>query len=214
MGEKIRVAVFDMDGTLLEEKSCWGVLHRRYGTEEVGMRGLELYSRGALGYEDWMRMDVSAWPKGLRLSEVDDALSNYTLKEGARETVGKLRGAGVEVAMITAGLDVLARRVASDLGIKHWLANSLKTDGSGRLTGEGVGVVEPSRKELALAALLMRLSRKRSETIAVGDSVYDLSILRAARVGFLLHQDKPVGDPSIVHIERLGDIFEHDLLKS
>ncbi len=211
--ERVRLAVLDMDGTLLEERSSWAKIHHHFGTTEVGLRGFEQFERGLIDYDQFMEHDVAAWPSGTRLSDIDRILSDYTLKRDAKETVNRLRKSA-RVVMVSAGLDVLAKRVALDLGIEHWVANTLRTDEKGRLRGGGINNVDPSRKELVFEEILTRFSLDRGESMAVGDSVYDLSILKAARVGFFLlgHEPAPPNQ-GIVPIRNLSEIFEHRLLR-
>lgn len=211
--ERIRVAVLDMDGTLLEEKSSWAKIHHHFGTTEIGLEGFEQYERGLIDYGQFIEHDVAAWPKGTHISEIERILSDYTLKMDARETVERLKK-NMHVVMISAGLDVLARRVAADLGIDRWMANSLNTDAGGRLIGGGSGHVDPSRKELVFDEILASLSLRRTEAIAVGDSAYDLSILRAARVGFLmLEGEQSSVEKGIVPIRNLSEIFSHQVMR-
>ena len=211
--EKIRLAVLDMDGTLLEERSSWAKLHRHFGTTEVGLEGFEQYERGLIDYDQFIEHDVAAWPPDTHISEIDRILSDYTLKVDARKTVARLKKE-MHVVMVSAGLDVLAKRVADDLGIEHWMANSLNTDPLGRLSGGGKGHVDPSRKELVFEETLAKLSLTPKQAIAVGDSVYDLSILRAARVGFLMVEgDAPAVEKGIVPIRNLSEIFDHPVMR-
>jgi phosphoserine phosphatase len=204
-----KLAGFDMDGTLLEEESSWATLHRHFKTTARGKRALTLYSEGRIGYEEFMRRDISSWPAGLNVEEVEDILSTYRIREEAPRTIRRLRARGFEIALVTAGIDLLARRVARDLGITVWLANGLKTDDKGILTGEGIGKVDPTRKEFAFNSLLQKLRVSKESTIAVGDSVFDYGFLKAAGKGFLLSQQLSDFDSKIIRIDKLTDIFQH-----
>ena len=99
--------------------------------------------------------------------------------------------------------------MARDLGIESWVANGLETTSSGRLAGTGIGRVDPSRKDVAYLGLLRRLGIRRENTIAVGDTVYDLRFLKSARMGFFLTEKGKVPDASLIPIGRLTDIFRH-----
>ena len=209
----IRLAVLDMDGTLLEERSSWTKLHQHFGTAEVGQVGFEQFERGQIDYDQFMEQDIAAWPRGTHISEIDRILADYTLRTDAKATVERLKRRA-KVVMISAGIDVLAKRVAQELGIEYWVANGLRTDESGRLNGGWINKVDPSRKEAIFEEILNQFAIDRRETMAVGDSVYDMSILKAARVGFFLegHETAPSGG-AVVPIRRLSDVFEHELLR-
>jgi len=206
---KLALAAFDMDGTILEEDSSWVALHRHFGTTRMGKRGLKLYTDGKIDYREFMRRDIASWPKELAIDEVDRILSNYRIRKEAPETVERLKKLGAKVALVTSGLDILAERVARDLGIESWVANGLKITSGGRLAGTGIGRVDPSRKDIAYLGLLRRLGVRREDTIAVGGTIYDLRFLKSARIGFFLTEKGKVPDDSLIPIGRLTDIFRH-----
>ncbi len=209
MTSGIRLASFDMDGTILEEDSSWAAIHRFYGTAKESKESLRLYTEGAIDYEDFMRRDIAAWPKGVTLPELEAILSGYKVRKEAPETLGELRRRGIEPALITSGIDILAKQVAEELGIKHWIANGLRFDSSGKILPEGVGRVDPTRKDLAYLSMLASMKVMPKDTIAIGDTVYDLAFLKSARKGFLLAHSTRISDPAIIHIDKLTDIFQH-----
>lgn len=205
----IRLASFDMDGTLLEEDSSWAALHRHFGTVEKGRASLELYTQGKITYREFMRRDISAWPKGLTKREIEDVLFKYRLRREARDVVKGLRVRGIDIALVTSGIDLLAQHVANTLGIRHLMANGLRFDANGVLQSRGIGRVDPRRKDLAYRRLLDRLGLDGKQTIAVGDTIYDLEFLRSARIGFMLAHTTRVDSPEIIHISKLTEIFDH-----
>jgi phosphoserine phosphatase len=209
VGDKILLASFDMDGTLLEEDSSWAAIHRHFGTPEKGLASLELYTRGKIDYKEFMRRDISSWPSGVTRQEIEGILFKYRLRPEAPVVVEGLRERGIDVALVTSGIDLLAERVAADLKIEHWVANGLRFDRRGVLQPAGVGRVDPRRKDMAYRRLLRRLHLKSKQTIAIGDTIYDLAFLKSARIGFMLAQTTAIQEPGIIQIHRLTDIFSH-----
>ena len=209
MRGRIRLASFDMDGTVLEHNSSWVAIHRHFGTEHMGAASLRLYTEGKIGYREFMRRDIASWPKGVTRREIDEILSGYKIRREAPAVFDELRRRGIRTALVTAGIDIRAKEVAVDLGIAHWLANGLRFDGRGRLLPAGVGRVDPTRKDLAYGRLLSRIGIPPKETLAVGDTVYDLAFLKSAGLGFMLAHTTRVQDPEIIHIDRLTEIFDH-----
>jgi len=115
----------------------------------------------------------------------------------------------MKTALVTSGIDILAEEVARELGIDHWVANGLRFDRKGRVLPDGVGRVDPTRKDIAYRRLLSRIGIPSERTIAVGDTVYDLRFLKSAAMGFMLAHTTRVDDPQIIHIDKLHDIFDH-----
>lgn len=205
----VRLAAFDLDGTILEDNSSWVAIHRKFSTEHIGAASLRLYTEGKIGYRVFMRRDIASWPKGVTRGDIAEILAGYKIRREAPRVFEELRARRIKTAIVTSGIDILAEEVAERLGIDHWVANGLRFDRRGVLMPEGVGRVDPTRKDLAYARFLSKLGIPAKETIAVGDTIYDLAFLKSAGKGFMLAHTTRVPDPEIIHIDRLSEIFEH-----
>jgi len=206
---EIKLAAFDLDGTVLEHNSSWVAIHRHFGTEHNGAASLRLYTEGKIDYREFMRRDISSWPDGVTKDEIVGVLSDYKVRREAPEVFRELRARGMQTALVTSGIDILARDVARDLEIDHWVANGLRFDRNGKLLPQGIGRVDPTRKDIAYERLLSRIGIPSKKTIAVGDTIYDLAFLKSAGIGFMLAHTTRVPDPEIIHIEKLTEIFDH-----
>ena len=209
MKRGILLAGWDMDGTVLEHNSSWVAIHRHFGTEHLGAASLRLYTEGKIGYREFMRRDIASWPKGVTRKEIVQILSEYKIRREAPRVFEELRSRGIKTALVTSGIDILAREVAEELKIDYWLANGLRFDRRGVLMPTGVGRVDPTNKDRAYVRLLSRIGIPPKKTIAVGDTIYDLAFLKSARLGFMLAHTTRVPDPDIIHIDRLTEILEH-----
>jgi phosphoserine phosphatase len=178
-----------MDGTLLVEESCWGTLHRHFGTRQAALVNLRAYERGEVDYPEFMRRDIALWHPLPSFDEVRGVLASCRLAPNTKEVVGEIHRKGYRTAIVTGGLDFLAERVARELEIPHVLANGLEVDESGRLTGEGIFRVEPSRKDEVLEDLAAGLGIRLEECVAVGDSKYDVRFLKRAGLGVAVGSD-------------------------
>ena len=156
-----------------------------------------------------MRRDIGSWPKGVTKGEIRKVLSGYKIRKEAPRVFQTLKERGIKTALVTSGIDMLAKDVANELGIDYWLANGLRFDKKGVLLPTGVGRVDPTRKDLAYRRLLSRIGVPARRTIAVGDTIYDLLFLKSAKLGFMLAHTTRVPDPEIIHINRLSEIFDH-----
>lgn len=209
MKRDIKLAGFDMDGTVLEHNSSWVAIHQRFGTEHIGAASLRLYTEGKINYREFMRRDIESWPKGVTRDEIAEILSGYKLRREAPSVFEELRKRGIKTALVTSGIDTLAEEVAEKLGIDYCLANGLRYDHEGILLPTGIGRVDPTRKDLAYKKLLSKIGVPANKTIAVGDTIYDLAFLKSAALGFMLAHTTRVTDPEIIHIEKLSEIFDH-----
>jgi len=186
---KIKLIAFDLDGTLVKEDSSWGKIHKHFNTVESERRNLKLYLMGEISYKEFMRRDIASWPKPLRIDDIRRILLDYELTEGSIETIKELREMEISTAIISAGIDILAEDVAKKLGIDYVIANGLEVDENGLLTGEGIERVDLLRKDKAFINLVKQLGIDLRETVAVGDSWYDWTLLRCSGVGIALGND-------------------------
>ena len=179
-----RLVVFDMDGVLADAESSWVFVHKHFGVNNE--HSLHAYLEGKIDDLEFIRRDIALWKeKDPAISEekIRAVLAGVNLMPGAARTIRKLRESNVRTAIVSAGIDLLSQRIADDLGMDFHLANGLKTDDSGRLSGEGVLRVKLMDKGDAVVEAMRRLDAKAAETIAVGNSRYDISMFRKVGKG-------------------------------
>jgi phosphoserine phosphatase len=187
---KIKVVLFDMDGVLVDSNSSWHHVHTYFKTNNDD--SVEAYVKGRISDEEFIRRDVSQWKKDdsfIFKKDLETIFSSIQLMKGAKTCIQQLTDHGIIVGIVSAGIDVLADKVASLLDIHLVCANQLLTDDSGRLTGEGIVNVPLMRKD----RVVKRISRERhiplQEIAAVGNSCFDIPLLRYAGLGIAFHPD-------------------------
>lgn len=189
----LKLAVFDLDGTLKRERDPYVYLHRRLGTLDAADAFTAKGLSGEIPYEEWLRLDTGLWtgqPRRLLLQHLRD---NPYLP-GARETVAELRARGVTVAIISSGLLLHAEMVAEELGIGPVLGNEISFDGAGdeaQVNGQVIAHVPYGGKQPALARLQAELAVTPAETLAAGDTRSDLGLFRLAAVAVAVQPDHP-----------------------
>ncbi|HKV89582.1 MAG TPA: HAD-IB family phosphatase [Thermoplasmata archaeon] len=189
----LRLVAFDMDGTLVDAKSSWAAVHAHFGDHND--LGLELFNAGTIDDHEFLRRDIQVWWKhkpDLTMADLEEILARVPLMPGARPLLDALRNAHVTTAIVSGGIDVLARRVASELGIDVALANGFHVRPDGRLTGEGIIRVPIKDKESVVRKLQADLGIRPDETASVGNSEIDVGMFKRSAVGvaFLPEDDE------------------------
>jgi phosphoserine phosphatase len=190
----LKLVALDMDGTLVDVASSWRVVHDHFGDHND--EGLRLFLQDRIDDHEFIRMDIRVWWKHapeLTVGDLEAILAKVPLMPGARELVKGLHARGARTAIVSGGLDLLARRVGQELGIDVVLANGVRVTPEGRLTGEGIVRVPIHDKEGVLAALQAQLGVSPAETAGVGNSEIDIGLFRRSRVGVaFLPEDEAV----------------------
>ncbi len=179
-----KLVVFDMDGVLADTESSWVYVHRHFQVNND--HSLHAYLKGEIDDLEFIRRDIALWKAkepGVTEGRIDDILSEVPTMPGAKETVSALKERGVRTAIVSAGIDLLSRRIARDLGIDMELANGLSTDSAGRLSGEGVLRVKLMDKGDSVVEVARAFGADLSETVTVGNSRYDVSMFERAGRG-------------------------------
>lgn len=187
----LKLAVFDLDGTLKQAPDPYVYLHRHLGTlqesEKFTARGLS----GEISYEEWLRLDVSLWI-GTPRTTLERLLRANPYVPGAQEVVANLTARGVRVAIISTGPLLHAEMVGRELGIGPVLGNEIgfTPDPEPLVSGEVYAHVPFYAKGRVLEGLLGELGIRPEECIAVGDGVTDIPMFQQVAVGIAVHPNK------------------------
>jgi len=178
--KRLRLVVFDVDGTLTKVASSWQFLHENLGTWDKGKRYAEQFFQGAITYEDWARLDASLWT-GLKLEIVQKIVDGMPYTRGVREVITTLRRGGLKVVLVSAGLSLVTERIKREIGVDDSLANDLKVE-KGFLTGQVEVNVSVGNKDAVLGRMLEKFNLRMDECAAVGDDETVIPLFE--RVGF------------------------------
>ena len=142
----------------------------------------------------------------ITVSKIQSILSEVPLMPGAHDTIRALRDRGIKTAIVSAGIDLLAERIADELGVDIDMANGLVTDNRGRLSGEGILRVRLMDKGDAVTDVAKRLDIPREEVVSIGNSRYDVTMFERSGMGIAFM-------PSDEHVRESADavVDEKDL---
>lgn len=175
---RLKLAVFDLDGTLKEARDPYVYIHQRLGTWAQSQAFFNDGLAGRIPYEEWLRLDASLW-KGVSRAYLEALFRQNPYLPGARETVQALRSWGVRIAIISTGLLLHATQVQADLGIEYVVANEILFE-AGRVSGEVRAHIPEGGKGVVMDDLLTRTGVRPAECLAVGDGESDVALFQRA----------------------------------
>jgi phosphoserine phosphatase len=205
----LRFVAFDMDGTLVDVASSWAAVHDHFG--EHNAEGLRLFNENQIDDLEFIRSDIRIWWRhapDLTIEDLEGILGGVPLMPGAHALLDGLHARGVRTAIVSGGIDLLAHRIARELGIDLVLANGFRVTADGRLTGEGIVRVPIHGKEAVLAMLQEQLGFAPAETAGVGNSEIDVGLFRRSGFGVAF---LPADDTVRRAASRV--VEEHDLVR-
>lgn len=182
LNRKIRLVVFDLDGTLTAVDSLWRYLHQALGTWDRGKIAAQKYRRSEISYREWAETDARCWA-GMPLSQIQQILEQIPYRKGAREVFKALREEHVKTAILSAGLSLFADKAAKELGADLALSNEMETN-DGRLTGSIIVKVAVGEKKQIIEQMASLFGVRLNEVALVGDRAYDLPELECLRIAF------------------------------
>ena len=174
-----KLVIFDLDGTLTEERSIWEYIHKKlgkwYGFAE---RYQERFLAGEISYEQFCEFDAQVW-KGMSVEKLLEIVKAVPFHSGAQELIGHLKARGLKLALVSSGLSVLSDWVHKTYGFDYSVSNDLLHEG-GVLTGKVRIQVYYDRKAEWVTKILGQFGVRPDETIAIGDSLGDREMLQMA----------------------------------
>jgi len=177
----LRLAIFDLDGTLKQARDPYVYLHERLGTLEASQPFFVKAMAGELDYAEWLRLDVALW-QGVSRAQMEAHFRENPYLPGACETVRALRQAGVRIALVSTGLNVHAELVQQELAADRIVANEILFE-NGLATGEARLHVPEGGKGQLVARLQAEFGVGPDACLAVGDGTSDADMFPLVGVG-------------------------------
>ena len=197
-----RLAVFDMDSTLIEAE----VIDELAKAAGVGEQVSEITERAMRGELDFRASfkERLALLKGLDVSVLDEIGASLRLTEGAETLFAELKRLGYKTAILSGGFTYFAKQLQARLGIDYVFANELEVV-DGKCTGVAIEpIVDAQHKADLLTELARQEGLQMEQTIAVGDGANDLPMLGIAGLGVAFRAKPLVRQSAKQAISTLG----------
>jgi phosphoserine phosphatase len=212
--QKFKLVIFDLDGTLTQERSIWEYIHKRlgmwYGYAE---KYQQQFLAGKISYEEFCENDAQVW-KGMKVEELLEIVKTVPFHPGLNELISYLKKKRLILSMVSSGLSFLSNWVHQKYGFDYSVSNDLLQE-NGVLTGKLKIQVYYDKKAEWVKKILKQFRVEPEEAIAIGDSKGDMDMFQM--VGFSIAFNsacKEIEEVATVCVQsqNLGDVIPELLL--
>ena len=204
---QIRLVVFDMDGTIIEPRSSWAMIHEHFGTDNTEM--LQLYIDHKISDKEFVKADIQLWnsksDKPVDEKYINSILDKAKPRKGAEELITNLHKANVKTIILSGGIQFLANKWARKWNMDGALANELIDDKDGNLTA----IIKSSghNKGPVMEKMIEKYNLKKNEIAAIGDTMVDIPTFERAGLSVAVNtEDERVITKADYHLK--GDLTE------
>ena len=196
----MKLAVFDLDGTLLRGESVWEAIARGIGRLER-VREMEQFRPDQVAEMAAAREESAGWYSSFTFDELLDHVTSIQIAPGVDDGFALLREHGFKIAVVSLTWEFAVEWFADRFGGDYFVGTGLSSDGE-------ITHFWPKDKALWLAGLASRLGVDMGDVAAVGDSRGDVAMLLAVGHPYWVGETVPAElEGKVIH-EPYGDIRE------
>ena len=177
----LKLAIFDIDGTLRRVRDPWIHLHNHLGVADLAKDFPARWQEGEISYDEWAELDAALW-RGYSRGNIVEALELNPFRAGARELVDWFNSRSIPCVGISSGLSVFNEVTAEELNIKEIISNELQFEGNicnGKITIQ----VNEENKGRVMDKILQLYRTAEEQVVAFGDGTADIPLLQKAGLG-------------------------------
>ncbi|KAI9879888.1 MAG: hypothetical protein M1830_006555 [Pleopsidium flavum] len=180
-----RLAVFDMDSTLIQQEVI-DEIARFVGVEKQVSAITSRAMNGELDFAESLKARV-ALLKGVPADVFEKLKSVITITPGVRELCKALKRLGFKMAVLSGGFTPLAEWLAGELSLDYAYANHLEiSPQTSTLTGHLLPhhpIIDAAQKAYLLRTLAAQNNIPLNQVLAIGDGANDLLMMKEAGLG-------------------------------
>ena len=187
----IKLAIFDVDGTLLRGDTACLWIARKINRYE---RMKELENSSTKQQVADSQREMAGWYTGMSPEYLMGDMKDFPWAPGIHEGIKMLQDAGVTVALASIGWDFVQEKIASLFGIEHILASTLDFE-----TLEIGHALDVHKAEYA-NKLSGELNIPLSQIAGIGDRPNDFYLLESCGLGIYVGPKPPPPDKHFTHL--------------
>jgi phosphoserine phosphatase len=194
----IRLACFDLDGTLIHGTTSCLHIAQQLGWGNLMMRLEEDYAAGRISNETVATEDGKQYA-GKSLDEIHSAMKTTPFIDNISTAVSQLQAAGIRCIITTVTWKFVAQWVAQRFGFDDYTGVEMPMENR-MLSGVVSRHFEASDKVLIAQAHALELGISAKQVLAVGDSRSDILLFKWAGISVALNATKQAAEAATYRV--------------
>ena len=178
-----------MDGTIIEPRSSWAMIHDYFGTDNTEM--LQMYIDHKISDMEFVKADIKLWnsKSDVPVNEeyINSILDKAKPRKGAEELITSLHKNSIKTVILSGGIQYLADKWAKEWDMAGAFANDLIDDEDGNLTAN-INASGHNKGPL-MEKIIKDFDLTGNEVAAVGDTMVDLPMFEIAGLSIAVNTD-------------------------
>jgi len=202
-----KLILFDMDGTLIRDRTIFVISKIKGFNDKL----LNVLKKNIQPYQK--SLEIAEFLKGFDSKEFLEIFRKIPLQDSVIEIIERLKENRIKIALATDSYQLFSDDLQKRLKLDYAFGNNLITKND-IITGELIlnnnkkavcndGRIYSICKELVLKNLCKRLNIKNNQTIAVGDGIVDIGMIKKAGIGIAFNSSE--------YVQKNADIITNDL---
>jgi len=209
-----KLALFDMDGTLLRDRTIFILSEKKGFKKEL----IKVMNSNIESYKKTIK--IAEFLKDMESKELLKIFRHIPLNNGVEKVIETLKDRDIITAIATDSYQLFADDLMRRLGIDYVFANKLIIN-KGIITGEVKihnnnlcrnslkNEIYSICKSCVLEKLCKKIEISRDQTIAVGDGIVDISMLKKAGLGIAFNAPEIVQKHANIVTNEMNDIVAY-----
>ena len=213
LNNKPKAIIWDVDETLIEKTSWIYLIQGLHADPQIHMKYYRNLKDGLISFDEAKPLIIanlkSQITGNITCEMVMEICQRVEIFPEVLSLIPKLQRAGVQMCLISAGINVFVVDIATRLGIKYWYANSsLLFDPWGNLIDFCFNIEMEELKVRQLTSFLDQTNLEFDDCVAIGDGDTDRAIFEKVRGIAFNSDDESLNNLAWKQISQLSELEE------
>ena len=120
----------------------------------------------------------------------------------------------MKCVIVSGGIDIAAKMIMNEFGFDDFISDALEVDEEGKLTGEGIDIVDLADKSPWVRKFIEKYHTTPERTVSIGNSFTDIPMFKNSALSIAFNPTDPYTSDAATHTivsETISDVLDYIL---